>query len=77
MSDNDIKSVRSMSSAGGVNQHEDFKMFLEDVNEDLFDWQLDVPKNENNIRKLRQKTLQKIEKEIKKKNGGSLEKDGK
>ena len=52
-------------------------MFLEDVNEDLFDWQLDVPKNENNIRKLRQKTLQKIEKEIKKKNGGSLEKDGK
>jgi len=33
----DLKSVRSMSSVGGGNQNEDFKMFLEDVNDDLFD----------------------------------------
>ena len=59
-----------MSSNAGPNQNEDFKMFLEDVNDDLFDHQLDIPKNESNIRKVRQKTLKRIEKEIKKKNNG-------
>ena len=66
-SDLDQKSVRSVSTAGGINQAEDFRIFLEDVNDDLFDHQLEVPKNESNIRKLREKTLRKIEKEIKKK----------
>lgn len=41
------------------------------MNDDLFDHQLEIPKTENNIRKLREKTLKKIEKEIKKKNAES------
>lgn len=48
-------------------------MFLENVNDDLFDHQLDIPKTDSNIRKLREKTLRKIEKEIKKKNNLSGE----
>ena len=35
------------------------------MNDDLFDHQLEIPKTDNNIRKLREKTLKKIEKEIK------------
>ena len=66
-----MRSIRSFSTVGGANQTEDFKIFLEDVNDDLFDHQLDIPKTDNNIRKLREKTLRKIEKEIKKKNSNS------
>jgi hypothetical protein len=33
----------------------------------LFDHQIDIPKSESNIRKLREKTLHKIEKAIRKK----------
>ena len=62
---------------GGASQIADFKMFLEDVNDDLFDHQLDIPKTDNNIRKLREKTLIKIEKEIRRKNRNSGDdKDG-
>lgn len=67
-----MRSVKSFSTVGGgrggASQIADFKMFLEDVNDDLFDHQLDIPKTDNNIRKLREKTLRRIEKEIKKKN---------
>jgi len=72
-----VRSVKSFSTVGGgrggAAQIADFKMFLENVNDDLFDHQLDIPKTDSNIRKLREKTLRKIEKEIKKKNNLSGE----
>lgn len=41
-------------------------MFLESTNDELFDHQIVVNKNQENIRILRERTLKKIEKKLKK-----------
>jgi hypothetical protein len=45
---------------------QDFQMFLNSQNDELFDHQIVVNKNQENIRILREKTLRKIEKKLKK-----------